>query len=353
MRWILVAAVLGLPSCREPDEAVTIAAVGDLLLQAPLQQQAFAVEGGYVSLWGDVVDLVTEADVAYANLEGPMARGVDASGHDVPDPGKTFDRVVYTGFPRFNYHPSLADDLVASGFDVVSTANNHSLDRRALGIDRTLEALDAAGLAHAGTRHADGSGSWHAITDAGGLRIGWIACTYGTNGILDEAAQVLHCYEDEAAVLEAISTLRAEVDAVFVTPHWGVQYTEAPTDQDVALGRAFLDAGAVAVLGSHPHVLQPWERHVTPDGREGFVAYSLGNFVSDQTTLPRRTTIILELELKRHVGEVVVAAVRYVPLAMDRTGGLRLARIDCEPGFEDERAHVVALYGEEALVGCP
>jgi hypothetical protein len=333
----------------EPGATLTIAAVGDLLLQGPLQRQAYDADDGFVSLWSDVADLLAAADVSYANLEGPTARGVNRAGQDVPDPGRVFDGTVYADYPRFNYHPSLIEDLVESGIDVVSTSNNHSLDRRVLGVDRTIDALEAVDLPFTGTRRSDGSGTWHTYTEEGGFRLAWIGCTYGTNGIPDEAEQVRDCYEDEAEILAHIAELKSEpgVDAVIVTPHWGIEYTHDPADQEIRLAHAFIEAGAVAVLGAHPHVVQPWERYVTEDGREGFVVYSLGNFVSDQIPLGRRSTILLYLGLKRlGSGAVVPYGARYVPMALDRSNGRHLFAIDREGGFGEERARVTGILGE-------
>lgn len=333
----------------EPGMTLTIAAVGDLLLQGPLQRQAYDADDGFISLWSDVADLIAAADVSYANLEGPTARGVNRAGEDVPDPGKVFDGTVYADYPRFNYHPSLTEDLVESGIDVVSTSNNHSLDRRVLGIDRTIDALETAGMSFTGTRRSDGIGTWHTYTDEGGFRLAWVGCTYGTNGIPDDERQVRHCYEDQGEILAQIAELKLEpgLDAVIVTPHWGIEYTHDPADRDIRLAHAFIDAGAVAVLGAHPHVVQPWERYVTEGGREGFIVYSLGNFVSDQSQLGRRSTILLYLGLKRlDTGEVVPYGARYVPMALDRSNGRHLFAIDREGGFGEERARVTGILGE-------
>ena len=107
------------------------------------------------------------------------------------------------------------------------------------------------------------------------------------------------------------------------TPHWGVEYVHAARPEQEGLARAAIEAGAVAVIGNHPHVLQPWERHVAADGREGFIAYSLGNFVSGQHELPRRTSVILVLGLAQDAaGDLVVSGARYVPLAMTNNAGL-------------------------------
>ena len=338
----------------ERGQTLTIAAVGDVLLHSPLQRQAYAHEDSHMSLWNGVADLLAAADITYGNLEGPTAAGVDKFGRDVPDPGKVFDDVVYSSYPQFNYHPSLVDDLLATGFDVVSTSNNHSLDRRSLGADRTIDTLQAAGLQFTGTRKSDQSGEWHTVTEANGFRIAWLGCTFSTNGIPDTDDQVLMCYEDRQEVLALISDLAGDpaLDAVITTPHWGVEYVHEPRAQEVDLAHEMIDAGATAVLGGHPHVLQPWERYETPDGREGFIIYSLGNFVSNQSQLPRRSTLLLYLGLKRlRSGVVVPYAARYVPLHLDRTTGLReLEAIDRVGGPEDSRALTVSLFGPSGLV---
>jgi poly-gamma-glutamate synthesis protein (capsule biosynthesis protein) len=336
-------------ACEGGDE-LTIAAVGDVLIHGRLQKQAFARADGFASLWSSASDLLRAADISYANLEGPTAPGVNASGADVPDPGKVFDKVVYSSYPAFNYHPSLLDDLMSSGVDVVSTANNHSLDRRSLGADRTVDELRARGLAYTGTRKRnEPDASWFTLTEARGFRIAWLACTYGTNGISDPHHQVAHCYDDRNELLAQTSELaqRPDIDALIVTPHWGLEYQATPRDKEMDLAHDFLDAGAIAVLGSHPHVLQPWERYRTADGRDTFVIYSLGNFVSGQKHIPRKSTLMLQLGLRRDAdGEVQIRGARYVPLYMhEEPGYLTLRVLDKDGGLGESRELTVDMFG--------
>lgn len=313
------------------SEVITIAAVGDVLLHDVVQEQIARI--GYDALWDEVVPTLTAADLAYANLEGPTAQGVRANGRETEDPGTRYDGRVFTGYPQFNYHPDLVPELQRAGVDVVSTSNNHSLDRFALGADRTIEVLEANGLPFTGTRHRDRMGApWHTVTAAqstGGVayNVAWLACTYGTNGIVDQANQVLHCYEQESEVLQSIRALNADpmIDAVIVTPHWGIEYTHIPGDRQVRLARAMLEAGATAVIGAHPHVIQPGERWVTQSGREGYAFYSLGNFVSNQRSLPRKTNLVLTVALAPdpiapRSGLRVVSA-RHVPTVVNHRGG--------------------------------
>lgn len=334
---------------------LTIGAVGDVLLHSPLQQQAIAKAstGRFTSLWSPVKDLLAAADTQYANLEGPTAHGVNSTGRDVPDPGFRFDNNVYGSYPQFNYHGSLEDDLVSTGFDVVSTANNHAMDRRALGADRTIERLRDVGLPFTGTKHRnESSASWSTTTTAKGFTLAWIACSFSTNGIPDPASQVLGCWEDEETVVAEIKKLRATpgVDAVVVTPHWGEEYTANPSRAQRDLGHRFLDAGATLVLGSHPHVLEPWEKYKTADGRETFVIYSLGNFVSGQAQLARRSTILLYVGLTRTATGVVVNGVSYVPMIMTTRSGVRAVEaIDRAGGSVDSRRQTVAMFGTKNL----
>lgn len=347
----------------------TVAAVGDVLLHGPLQKQAIALStrGRFATLWSPVADLLAAADTTYANFEGPSAAGTNMSGRSVTDPGFVFDGVVYSSYPQFNYHGSLPEDLVSTGFDVVSSANNHSLDRRGLGADRTIEALRAAGLPYTGTRRRDEpTAPWHTVTETNGMQLAWLACTFSTNGIPDTSDQTLGCWSDETLVLEQIRTLRATpgIDAVVVTPHWGEEYTSNPSAAQRQLAKRFIEAGATLVLGSHPHVLQPWEKVKTADGREGFVIYSLGNFVSGQAQLARRSTMLLYVGLTKTTAGVVVNGVRYVPLVMNTRDGVRAVEaIDRAGGSVDSRRMTVGMFGTanlqdpaapiETSPGCP
>jgi len=335
-------------ACDKGDR-LTITAVGDVLLHGGLQQQATKREERFRSLWLGIEDLLGRGDITYANLEGPTAQGVNSYGKAVTDPGLKFDEVVYTSYPMFNYHPSLLDDLMSTGVDVVSTANNHSVDRRALGVDRTLAALDERGLAHTGTRNSAGEGVWYTTTESAGFQVAWLACTYATNGITDKNHQVLNCYSDAEKVSEVLAELVATpgIDAVIMNPHWGEEYSANPKGTEVKLAHKWLDAGATAIIASHPHVLQPWEKYTTADGREAFVIYSLGNFVSGQSQLARRSTLMLNLGLTRgEDGKVFVNGARFIPLCMTKsdTGRYEVKAVDRATGLADSRALTLKMF---------
>ncbi len=336
---------------------VTVAAVGDVLLHDRLQKYAAKHRNGFADLWADIADLLKAADVTFGNLEGPAARNVAPGGRPAKKPPKgLYDGYVYGGYPAFNYHPDIAKALKAGGFDVVSTANNHALDRSALGVDRTIEAMMAAGLAYTGTRHRTLPGqSWYAVTPvrskAGRFNIAWLACTYGTNDIRDRHGQVLYCTKNRGEMLRMIAALRARKDihAIFVTPHWGREYRTAPTGKQRVLAYDWLEAGATAVLGGHPHVMQPWERYVTRSGRETMIVYSLGNFVSNQLGVPRRSSVIALLGLMPNAGDrgrLAIVTAGFIPIRMrlqTLKTGVRLAAqaIDRAKGGAANRKHIL------------
>src|SRR5204863_9732776 len=107
------------------------------------------------------------------------------------------------------------------------------------------------------------------------------------------------CFKQTKELLATVRALAPDVDAVIVTPHWGKEYDPVPQEKQRTLAQQLVDAGATAVLGAHPHVLQPWEKRVAADGREAFVLYSLGNFAHHQRSLPRRSSIIAYLGLRK------------------------------------------------------
>ncbi len=335
------------------SETVVIAAVGDVLLHHELQIQAFAADDRHRNIWRSIEDLLRRADITYANLEGPMATGIDKHGDDVGDPGEVFDKVVYTAYPRFNFHASLAVDLKRSGIDVVSTANNHALDRQAIGVDRTIDALRTAGLRFTGTRASDDTDpKWHTVIRRKGLRIAFLACTGLLNVRPDSGNQVLRCrgkaFERRVAAL-AKSRI---IDALIVTPHWGKEYEPAPRTREIELAERWAEAGATAIIGSHPHVLQPWKNYRTSDGREVLIHYSLGNFASHQPELPKRSTILLYVGIGRDAdGFTRIRGVRYMPLHVRQDSDTFFVEsIDRVNGPADARALIVDMYGNANLL---
>lgn len=324
--------------CTE-GETITVSAVGDILLHGPLQKQAFNDPQRFGSLWPNMVRLFKSVDIAYANFEGPAAENLTSSGKFKDLGGFKYDQDVYSSYPMFNYHPLIVQDILKSGIDIVSTANNHSLDRRKKGADLTIQAMQHFGLKYTGTRPADAaSHPWHSETVSKGKTIAWLACTFSTNGIPDSANQVLMCYQDRAEVLQTIKELVRDPKyaAVIVTPHWGNEYVLMPSQQEILLARQMIDAGALAVIGTHPHVIQPWEKYTSQKShKEGLIVYSTGNFVSGQFhRIPTQVGMMIGLQLvqDQRSNQLKIKSASYLPLLMKH------GPIQVDPIYDDSMA---------------
>jgi hypothetical protein len=329
----------------------TIAFVGDLIFQGDLQREALA-RGSYRRFWSAAEPLFDAVDAVYGNLEGTLVNNVTFRGDIVADPGRDAASDVYASPPNvlnFNYHHSLASDLKASGFRIISTGNNHALDRGSSGVDQTIERLEGQHLAAVGTQHSNRAGSaWGVVTEAGAHRVGWVACTYSTNGYTDRLDQVLDCYGEQDDVLEAIRSLaeRPDVDAVFFVPHWGIENQSVIARRQTALALDAIEAGATAVIGSHPHILQAWDWMTSSKGRTAPVVYSTGNFVSAQPLPHQRDGMIVLITLEKAdaTGKSELASARYVLTEFTRTAsGIKFV------GYDPERHGVLPREAHAAL----
>jgi hypothetical protein len=336
------------------EPVIRLGFAGDVLLHRRIQRQA-SWKRGYGHLFGEVEGLISSFDMMYANLEGPTAMGLDVDGNEVEDPGLKFDEVVYTSFPRFNYHPKIISDLLDAGVDVVSTANNHSMDRDAEGINRTIDALDKAGMPYTGTRKHDRRRDvFYTIQNVQNLKIALLACTYGVGGPSDKFHQVNYCFRDRKTILETLPVLRAEADFIVVLPHWGDEYSPDPNEEQRRVAKEFLEAGADAVVGAHPHVLQPWEGYLTKDGRKTVIMHSLGNFVSNQRELERRSSVVFNLDIVRDGQDVRIAAVGVYPImTVIRKHVLEVIPLNDREAGAEEWDHVFSMFPAQALRTIP
>jgi hypothetical protein len=295
-------------------ERVRIAVVGDVMMHRAVQRRGYA--NGFFGLWAAAAPWFRGADIAIANLETPTAPGFRRGGPGGfsagPDPGPVFDDRVYQGYPLFNAHPVLIDALREAGVSVVTTANNHALDRGPAGLSATLDELERREMLQVGTIRPGAPREFVLRLRSRIGTVALIACSYDTNGIPDPHRQVLLCYRDRAELLALVAHEAGRPGTgVIVLPHWGAEYQHSPGAAQRDLGRALVAAGAMAVIGAHPHVVQPWEGVEGPMG-QGLIAYSTGNFVSSQRSLSRATGMLLLADLCRGPQGMAVGAAGWV-----------------------------------------
>ncbi|MDA8226169.1 MAG: CapA family protein [Desulfitobacterium hafniense] len=281
-------------------ETVTLTAAGDILMHNTQIWSGQQKDGTYkFNFFEPVKELLEQGDYCSTNFEAALAG---------PESG-------YTGYPLFNSPDAMADTLKDAGFDLVIGANNHILDRGYKGALRTLEILKNAGLDTTGAFRNQEEQKTFLIKEFRGVKVGYLAYTYGTNGIpVSKEHAYLINFLDKAKVLSDISALRPQVDVVMLVLHWGVEYSPQPTNEQKKLAREFLEAGADVLLGSHPHVIEPMEVLRVGD-KDKFVIYSMGNFVGDQRGVERNSGVVLKLQFQKdfNTGTTKLKEVFYTP----------------------------------------
>jgi poly-gamma-glutamate synthesis protein (capsule biosynthesis protein) len=294
------------------EDTLRIAIVGDLMCHSTQYLSARTTAGyDFRPAFEAVKPYLTSADLAFGNLETVTAG----------------ESETFSGYPMFNTPVAYLDALADAGFDVITTANNHSLDRRFPGVERTIQALDARNLLHTGTARSQEERDRPLIVTAKGLRLGVLAYTYGTNGIPMPAGKpfAVNLIDTLAMAADIRRSRTAGAEAIAVFLHWGQEYQRQPNPAQLALAGFLARQGVQLILGSHPHVVQPADWLGEP-GQSPFVIYSLGNFFSGQRRPFTDAGIILELSLfrNRETGEVRTGEVRFIPTYVSTRNGYRI-----------------------------
>ncbi len=259
-----------------------------------------------------VAQALSQADIAFANLESPMTEGGSPANKDYV----------------FRAPIEAAESLAAAGIDVVSLANNHALDYGLEGFFDTMAALENSGIAYVGAGRDLAAARAPALVTVKGLRLAFLAyvntpddslsgfSVAATAAMADRAGVA---WATPEAIAQDVAQAALQADIVVVSLHTGFEYWEEANDLQVRLAQAAIDAGADLVLGHHPHVLQGLEEY-----GGGLIAYSLGNFVFDfdaadyaQPGLPSALSLILRVRL----GPEGVLGYDFLPVIIDEAEG--------------------------------
>ena len=261
---------------------------GDIMTHGPQIRAAFRGDSQYDfhPSFSLVKPLIAEADLAVGNLE------------------TTFGGKPYSGYPMFSSPEAFGEALRDAGFDVLTTANNHSCDRGRYGVVHTIDVLDSLGIATTGsyrTREERTSRTPLLVT-VKGVKLAILAYTYGTNGLPIPSPALVDTISRAqiARDLQRADSLGADYKIVQI--HWGNEYERLPNKRQKDLAQWLTDQGVHAIIGSHPHVVQEstFLKRQDTQGDSTFVVYSMGNFISNQITPPgTRGGMLLSLELIR------------------------------------------------------
>ena len=285
----------------------TVSASGDLLMHQPLLDRARSNAGGhgydFAPFFKEIKPWIEDVDLGLCHAETPMG----------PGPTSTY--------PLFNTPADLATSIRRSGWDACSTASNHSLDQGQAGIDGTVKAFHKQGIEHTGSFRSEKASERPTILSVDGVKIGFVSYTDATNGLnaphswsLNEYAASNAKAGAKAIIRDARAARDAGADAVIAQIHWGTEYAQHPNSSQIAVAKKLTDAKVIsAVVGQHPHVVQPIERM---NGK--FVVFSEGNLVSNQSPASGQPAaaqdgLIALLHFKAEGNNVEVRRVTYAP----------------------------------------
>jgi poly-gamma-glutamate synthesis protein (capsule biosynthesis protein) len=256
--------------------------------------------------------VISAADLAICHIEAPFAAA----------------RGPFEGFPTFSMPPQVVSALTAIGYDECSTASNHSMDQGSRGLTRTLAALDADHIGHAGTAATPAAASRPQILDVHGIRVGHLSYTYGLNGGTPppDGTWMVNVIDDGRAIVSAAHELRRRgADVVILSLHWGIEYQHVPTPKQRAIAKQLLASPDIdLIIGHHAHVVQPFERI-----RGKWVVYGLGNLIARHQR-PRGVSeegIIARFTFDKADGHWRVTTAEWVPILVDLGPPIRLVEL--------------------------
>jgi poly-gamma-glutamate synthesis protein (capsule biosynthesis protein) len=305
-----------------PDKPRTITVVmnGDMLLHEGLwasartdaQRTGRGQDGmDFRPILADMRPVVSGADLAICHLETPLAP------HGGP----------YSGYPLFSVPPAILPALKWEGYDACTTASNHSIDQGFDGLKRTLRDFDRIGLSHAGTAATRKASRQPLLLHAGAVTVGLVSATYGTNGLPLPDGKPWSVPLIDTTRIEAMAHRARQqgADIVLVALHWGLEYTHAPTADQLAVARELTQSPDInLVYGHHAHVVQPYDVvHGT------WVVYGLGNAVAQQDTqiegvYDGNTCRVTFTE--RPDGSFAVSKLEYIPTMITQYDGVHPMR---------------------------
>lgn len=288
---------------------VNISAVGDIILHDEQIWSAYNEENkayDFMNNFKYIKNFIEKSDIAYGTIEGTYAG----------------EEIGYSGYPNYNGPDSMINALKDTGFDIINVATDHSLDKGVEGASKTGEKIDKE-MTSIGNKK-------YIIKKVKGIEIGFTSYTYESkegelNGHKIPEGINLNTFsynkldkglEEMKALVEEMKNHGAEF--IVFGMHWGVEYNIEPSKYQVKIAEALNEYGVDLILGSNPHVVQPIEEIEGEDGHKTLVAYSLGNFISNQrleTMGDRRTAdgVILNLTLDKSRKGVKIEKWDYTP----------------------------------------
>lgn len=290
------------------DSTVTISlsVVGDLMCHSPQFEYAKVDKDSFDfdPPFKEVKSILSASDFTFGNFETVTA-GKENGG--------------YTGYPFFNSPASYITALKNTGFDLLITANNHALDRGEKGIIKTIESIKKNNLNYIGTFLSEKDRDSIRIFNIKGVKVAFLAYSYGTNGNpIPKGKSYLINLINYNSIAHDIKTARTDgAELVLVIYHFGEEYKRLPVKFQTDVVDKTIELGADVIIGGHPHVIQPVKFFKTQDAKldTGFVAYSMGNFFSNQSKRYTDAGLILTIKINKNfnTNKIQLDEVNFIP----------------------------------------
>ena len=269
--------------------------VGDALIHSSIYQDAKQDDGSYDfrSMLSLIKSIVFKYDLKYYNQETIL--GGESLG--------------YSNYPRFNSPQEVGNAFVDAGFNLVSLATNHTMDKGERGVINSVNYWRSKdNVVYSGQWLSQEERDSIEINEINGIKYAFFSYTTWTNGLNTPTGKeyLNNVYSNEKAKAD-IDKVRDLVDVIIVAMHWGTEYYQGVDAQQVEIANYLSSLGVQLIIGTHPHVVEPVE--YINDGKT-FVIYSLGNFISDQIGIERLTGLMMGVTIKKIVdidGNVIVS----------------------------------------------
>lgn len=285
----------------ESEKTVKLAAVGDALIHENILNSGKQKDGSYNydAIFEHMKDYLSGFDVKIINQETIFV----------------YDSKKFGGYPSFGTPKEVGDAMRAAGFNVITCATNHAYDRKEIGIQNTLDYWRKYkdSVLVTGIYGSQEDYDTLAIREYNGIKIAFLNYTTLLNSGAKKEPYYIRMYK-EAAALKEIQAAKKKADFVIVLPHWGVEYEHEPSEKQEKMAKKLAEAGADAIIGCHPHVVQPVKVIKTSDGRRVPCYYSLGNFVSNMFWFKCQLEGLAELEIVKWNGETTLRSAEYTPI---------------------------------------
>ena len=238
----------------------------------------------------------------------------------------------FTGYPTFNTPVEYAVAIKGAGFDVLTTANNHCLDRGFFGIEKTIEELNNLKIYQTGTFANESESDNILIVNVKGLKLAILAYTYGTNGISAPSGKSwsVNYISSSKMKSDVEAAKKLGADKIIACVHWGEEYQRTPNAKQKSTAAELFGYGVDIIFGSHPHVIQPMETKTIVDengkSKKVFIIWSMGNFLSNQRKRYTDSGVIINLCLVKNLksGETTISNIDFVPTYVSDKNGFSI-----------------------------